>query len=256
MKRLTIGIVTALALLTAAGSAFAAIDTYSGGYSFSGKAGSKSSPAPLNFTQHFSLTAANPGSLTGILNKVTTSISGVKVDATGFPTCSAGHVNGWNKASYASVCPKGSLVASGSIKAQLGTSTQFSPQGLNCDPNLDVWNAGHDKLTFFFETTASAQCLGGQITTGQTPAFTASYKQSGSNLLVTIPVPNAVTHIGPYLASLSSETLKWRSTTSKGHRDITSTGCKGKRHFSYTFSATAPNQPAETKTIKGEAACG
>ena len=40
------------------------------------------------------------------------------------------------------MCPKGSLVASGSIKAQLGTSSQFTPQGLNCDPNLDVWNAG------------------------------------------------------------------------------------------------------------------
>jgi hypothetical protein len=255
LKRLTLGIVTALAMLIAAGSAFAAIDTYSGGYSFSGKAGSKSRPAPLNFTQHFTLKAANAGSLTGILNKVTTSISGVRVEATGFPTCSASHVNSWNKASYASVCPKGSLIASGSIKAQLGTASQFTPQGLNCDPNLDVWNAGGGKLTFFFETTASAQCLGGQITTGQTPAFTATYKQSGSNLLVTIPVPNAVTHIGPYLASLSSEYLKWHSTTFKGHRDITSIGCKGKRHFSYTFSATAPNQPAETKTIKGEAAC-
>src|SRR6202012_32355 len=101
LKRLTLGIVTALAMLIAAGSAFAAIDTYSGGYSFSGKAGSKSSPAPLNFTQHFSLKAANAGSLTGILNKVTTSISGVKVDATGFPTCSASHVNSWNKSRYA-----------------------------------------------------------------------------------------------------------------------------------------------------------
>ena len=256
MKRLTIGIVAALAMLVAAGSAIAAIDTYAGGYTFHGKAGSKSKPAPLNFNQHFTLTAANAGSLTGILNKVETSISGVKVDATGFPTCSASHVNSWNKSSYASVCPKGALIASGTIKAQLGTASNFTPQGLNCDPQLMVWNAGHGKLTFFFETTSKNQCLGGQITTGQTPAFTASYKQSGSNLLVTIPVPRAVTHIGPYLASLSSETLNWKSTTSKGHRDITSTGCHGKRHFSYTFSATAPNQPAETKTIKGEAACG
>ena len=132
----------------------------------------------------------------------------------------------------------------------------FTPQGLNCDPNLEVWNAGHRKLTFFFETTASHQCLGGQITTGQTPAFTASYRQKGDNLFVTIPVPDAVTHIGPYLASVSSESLNWRSTSSKGTRDITSVGCHGKRHFTYTFSATAPNQAAETKTIKGEAACG
>lgn len=255
MKRISI-VLVAVAMLVAAGSAFAAIDTYSGGYSFRGKAGSKSHPAPLNFTQHFKLTAVNSGSLTGILSKVTTKISDVKVDETGFPTCSAAHVNSWKKASYKAVCPKGALVASGAITAQLGTSTNFTPQGLNCDPNLDVWNAGHGKLTFFFETTATAQCLGGQITTGQTPAFTATIKQAGGSVVVTIPVPNAVTHIGPYLASLSSEKLNWRSTSAAGHHDITSTGCHGKRKFSYTFKASAPNQPTETKTITGSAACG
>jgi hypothetical protein len=256
LKRLTIGIVTALAMLLAAGSAIAAIDTYSGGYTFKGKPGSRSRPTALSFNQHFRLKAANPGSLTGIVSKVKTEISGVKVDARGFPTCSARHVNNWKKASYASVCNKRALVASGSITAQLGTATNFTPQGLNCDPVLYVWNAGRGKLTFFFETTKTHQCLGGQITTGQTPAFTARYRQKGNNLLVTIPVPRAVTHIGPYLASVSSEHLKWRSTTDNGHRDILSTGCHGKRHFSYTFSATAPNQPAETKTIRGAARCG
>jgi hypothetical protein len=256
LKRLTIGIVTALAMLIAAGSAIAAIDTYSGGYTFHGRAGSKSRPAPLSFNQHFALKAANPGSLTGIVSKVTTEISGMRVNTAGFATCSAAHVNSWKKSSYASVCPKSALVATGSIRAQLGTATNFTPQNLNCDPNLDVWNAGRGKLTFFFETTAKAQCLGGQITTGQTPAFTATIRQKGDNAIVTIPVPRAVTHIGPYLASVSYENLNWRSTVTKGHRDITSIGCKGKRHFSYTFAASAPNQPNETKTIRGMAACG
>jgi len=256
LKRLTIGIVAAVAMLLAAGTALAAIDTYSGGYSFRGHPGSKAHPAPLSFTQHFKLTAAQPNSLTGIVSKVTTEISGVRVDATGFPTCSATHVNNWKKASYASVCNKRALVASGWITAQLGTATNFTPQGLNCDPVLYVWNAGHRKLTFFFETTKTHQCLGGQITTGQTPAFTGTYRQKGSNLLVTIPVPRAVTHIGPYLASVSSEHLVWRSTMAKGHHDILSTGCHGKRHYSYTFSASAPNQPNETKTIRGAARCG
>src|SRR5579875_375163 len=199
-------------MLVAAGSAIAAIDTYTAGYTFHGKPGTRSKPAPLSFNQHFALKAANPGSLTGIVSSVTTEISGVKVDATGFPTCSASHVNSWHQASYAKVCPNGSLVASGSIKAQLGTATNFTPQGLNCDPNLDVWNAGKGKLTFFFETTAKAQCLGGQISTGQTPAFTATVRQKGNNAIVTIPEPRAVTHIGPYLASLSEESLNWRST--------------------------------------------
>jgi hypothetical protein len=256
LKRLTIGIITALALLLAAGTALAAVDTYSGGYSFRGHPGSRAHPAPLSFVQHFRLKAAQPGALTGIVSEVKTEISGVKVDLAGFPSCSAAHVNSWRKASYASVCNKRALVASGWVTAQLGTATNFTPQGLNCDPVLNVWNAGHGKLTFFFETTRTHQCLGGQITTGQTPAFTGTYRRKGNSVLVTIPVPRAVTHIGPYLASVSSEHLFWRSTMAKGLHDILSTGCRGKRHFSYTFSATAPNQPAETRTIRGSARCG
>jgi hypothetical protein len=256
LKRICIGIVAALATLIVAGPAFAAIATYSGGYSFSGKAGSKSQPAPLNFTQHFALASADAGQLPGVISEFTTELSGVQVDATGFPTCSATHINGWTNPSYASVCPKGALVATGTIKAQLGTAANFTPQGFDCDPSLNVWNAGKGKLTFFFETSTAHECLGGQIPTGETPAFTGTYKQSGDDLVITGPIPYHVTHIGPDLASVSSQYLKWRSTTSNGHRDITSIGCKGTRKFSYTFHVTAPNQPAETKTIKGEAPCG
>ena len=257
MKRLSIGLATVLAMLIAAGSAFAAIDTYSGGYSFKGKPGSKSKPAALSFNQHFALKSAQSGSLTGILTKVKTEISGVKVDAAGFPKCTSGKINSPSNSKFDKVCPKGALVATGSIKSQLGTASNWTPTGLSCDPVLDVWNAGPHKLSFFFRTTAKAQCLNGDITTGAVPAFTATYKQVGSKLLVTIPIPGDVTNPGkgPYYVAVSSETLNWHSTSSKGKHDITSTGCKGKRHFSYTFSARTPSGTKETKTIKGSAAC-
>jgi hypothetical protein len=258
LKRLSIGLVAVLAMLIAAGSAFAAIDTYSGGYGFKGKAGTKAKPAPLSFTQKFALTSAQAGSLTGILSNVKTEISGVKVDAAGFKTCTTSQINNPNNSKFDAICPKSALVASGSIKAQLGTAAQWAPTGLTCNPVLDVWNAGPGKLSFFFRTTASAQCLGGTITTGAVPAFTATYKQVGSNLLVNIPVPADVTNPGkgPYFVAVTSEYLTWHSTSnSKGTHDITSTGCKGHRHFSYTFSAHTPSGQSETKSIKGEASC-
>ncbi len=257
MKRLTIGIVTALAMLIAASSALAAIDTYAGGYGFHGKPGSMARPAPLNFTQHFKIKSAQPGSLTGILTHVKTEISGVKVNAAGFKKCTAAQIN--KSAKYDKVCAKGALVASGSIKAQLGTQANWTPSGLACNPVLNVWNAGPHKLAFFFRTTPKAQCLGGAIQTGAVPAFTATYKQAGKNLLVNIPIPSDVTNPGkgPYFVAVSSEFLKWHSSTNaKGVHDITSIGCKGKRHFSYTFSAKTPSGQHETKTIKGMAACG
>lgn len=256
MKRLTIGIVTALAMLIAAASAVAAIDTYSAGYGFHGKPGSKSKPAPLSFTQHFALKSAQPGSLTGILTNVKTEISGVKVNAAGFSKCTAKQIN--KSFRYDKVCSKGALVASGLIKAQLGTQQSWTPSGLACDPVLNVWNAGPHKLAFFFRTTAKAQCLGGAIQTGAVPAFTATYKQAGKNLIVNIPIPADVTNPGhgPYYVAVASESLKWHSTSHKGTHDIASTGCKGKRHFTYTFSAKTPSGQHETKTTKGMAACG
>jgi hypothetical protein len=246
LKRIVIGLIAAVAVLAAAGTALAAIDTYTAGYSFSGKPGTSKKPAPLSFIQHFSLHAVKSGSLTGVLNDIQTKIGGVALDPSGLPTCTAAKING---AQSDTGCKKSGLIASGSIMAQLGTAANFTPQGLNCDPTLHVWYAGKGKLTFFFVTTNTHQCLGGQIKTGATPAFTATYKKSGSNVVINIPIPNQVTHIGPYLASVSSEYLKWKSSA------IKSDGCKGKRHFSYKFEASAPGQASETKTVTGAQAC-
>jgi hypothetical protein len=258
LKRIAITATTVVVMLVAAGSAFAAVNNYTASYKFSGGKGTAAKPAALSFLQTIKVTSATPGSRTGILHQVQTTIQGAKVDVKGFPTCTAAKIN---SASNDTGCPKQALVATGSIQATLGAATDFTQPGAACDPELHVWNGGAGKLIFFFVDSASHQCLGGQLHTGQVPPWTASYKQSGKNLEVTIPIPNTVDYplgvTGGEVGSLSYQQLDWKSQSMHGVNDITSTGCTGaKRKYSFAFSASLPAQPVENKKTAGSASCG
>ena len=82
MKRFAIAAMVMVAMLVGAGSAFAAINNYTATYKFSGKPGTASKPAPISFSQDIQVTAATPGSRTGLLKTIQTSISGVNVNVT------------------------------------------------------------------------------------------------------------------------------------------------------------------------------
>ena len=256
MKRFAVAAMVMAAMLVGATSAFAAVNNYNATYKFKGKPGTASKPAPLSFQQNIKVTPATPGSRAGLLHTIKTTISNVKVDTKGFPTCTAKQIAG--ASNFDKVCNKKALVAHGGIAAQLGGS-DFTQPGQACNPHLDVWNSGKGKLTFFFVSDASGKhsCLGGQIHTGQVGPFPASYKQQGKNLSVTIPIPNFVDQPVPSLfGSLQGENLLWKSQTVKGKSDIVSTGCKGKRKFTWAFNASLPGSGPETKKYKGSAACG
>ena len=256
MKRFAIAAMVMAAMLVGAGSAFAAVNNYNATYKFMGGKGTAKKPAPLNFQQNIKVTPAVSGSRAGLLHTIKTTISGVSVNTKGFPTCTANAIT--NSSTFDKSCNKKALVAKGAISAVLGPS-DFTQPGQACNPHLDVWNAGKGKLTFFFvaDPSGAHSCLGGQIHTGQVAAWTASYKQQGKNLSVTIPIPNYVDQPVPTLfGSLESENLLWKSQTVKGVSDITSTSCSGKRNYTWSFNASLPSAGSETKTSKGSAACG
>jgi hypothetical protein len=260
VKRIAIAAVAALVMLVAAGTAFAAINTYQATYSFKGSKGSASKPAPLSFQQTISVAAVTAGDRTGILHQITTQISGVNFNTKGFPTCTVAQMEKTQPTSD-TACPKKALIATGSIKATLGPPASFAAtEGTPCDPLLQVWNGGKGKLIFFFVDTASHQCLGGQITTGAVPPWTASYKQAGSKLDVTIPIPNTVDYplgiSGNVVGSLSYNNLHWISQSMGSKYDITSTGCSGKRAYTFGFTASLPSAGTETKSLSGSTSCG
>ena len=258
MKRIVL-IATAAAMLIAAAAAFAAtapVNTYKATYKIKpGKAGSAKKPVKSSFTQKIQVTPGTPGDRAGVLLNIKTTIYGLKVDGKHFPTCPASKIT-----SSDTSCPKGALVASGSIKALLGPPTNPAASAAvgSCDPLLHVWNGGQGKLVFFFVDGASPHdCLNGGITTGSVPPYPATYKQSGKNLVVNVPIPKSVDYPSGLVGSLQSETLNWKGQSSKGHTSIASVACKkGKRPYSTAFTAAPITGGAkQTVTVKGSAAC-
>jgi hypothetical protein len=260
LRRFAIAVATVVMGLAAAGIADATtVNTYAASYSFSGGKGTASKPAKLSFKQTITVTPGTAGDRAGILHSITTKIDDVKVDVKGFPTCSASKINA---AQDDTGCPKQALVASGYINASLGSpSNPAASAGAACDPDLDVWNGGSGKLVFFFVEQGAHQCLGGALHTGQVGPWTGSYKQAGSNLDVTIPVPNTVDYPlglnGGQVGSLSKEYLDWKSQSMNGNYDIETLGCSGQRAYTFGFSATAlTGGAAQSASTSGKASCG
>jgi hypothetical protein len=260
LKRIAL-FATAVAMLIAASAASAAVpvNTYNTPYTFSPKSsGTAKKPVKATFKQVIQVTPGTPGDRAGVLSDIKTTVYGLKFDGKDFPTCPASMIKSSDTA-----CPKGALVASGSITAVLGSPTDPTAATGTvgpCTPLLHVWNGGQGKLVFFFVDTPAPphQCLGTEITTGSVGPYPGTYKQVGKNLVMDTPIPNSVDYPAGLVGSLGSETLTWKGQSSKGHISIASVACKGnKRPYSTAFTA-APIQTAtalQTVTVKGSAPC-
>jgi hypothetical protein len=242
-------------VLIAAASAFAdsGINSYTATLKFS----PNKAKTALGFTQQYVANGTN-GNRTAPLTDIKTVIYGMKSDGKDFPTCSVSKIA---TAGNDTGCPKGALVASGSVSAIIGPSNNQSssaPDQLPCNPLLDVWNAGQGKLVFFFVDKGSHTCAGGALTTGSVGPFPATVKTVGKNLVMDTPVPSFVSFpLAGVEASLTSETLNWKNLSSGTHHYGTSVACKGgKRPYSVTFTAeTGPGAAPSQTTVNAVQKC-
>ena len=260
MRRIVV-VATALAVLMAAASAFAAtggLNSYTATLKFSPN---KKSTA-IGFTQKF-VADGTGGNRTAPLTNIKTVIYGMKSDGKDFPTCSAAKIAA---AGDDTGCPKGALVGTGSITATLGPSSDQSmtaPGQLPCNPLLDVWNAGPGKVVYFFVDKGSHTCANGAIQTGGVAPFTGTTKTVGKNLVMNTPIPSYVSFpLAGVEGSLTSETLNWKNLSTKLKNGKTarygySVACKGgKRPYSVTFTAeTGPGGTPDTQTVTGTQKC-
>jgi hypothetical protein len=255
---------TALAVLCGAVSAYAAtggFNSYGAKYTFSpNKAGSSKAPIALRYLEK--LTAnGTAGNRTAPLTDIKTVVYGAVPNVKGFPTCTAAKIA---TAHSDTGCPKGALVATGSITAILGPESDQSasaPGLLPCNPLLHVWNSGGGKLTFFFvEQAPSHLCAGGAIATGAVPPFPGTIKTVGKNLVQNTPIPGYVSFpLNGVEGSLTGETLKWLNPTikvkGKTVNYVQSVGCKsGKRPFTVTYSASQ-NGVSQSGSATGTQKC-
>jgi hypothetical protein len=261
LRRIVIA-VTALVVLGTASAVYAAtsspINTYTAPIKFTpGKAGSAKKPVPTGFDLNITAKGTN-GNRTAVTLDFLTKIYGLRVDGKDFPTCSAVKIASLHSDT---ACPKGALVATGSIVAQLGAKSNFTLPGTNCAPDLHVWNGGQGKLTFFFVVVPPVHVCGG-LQTGSTPPYPATYKVQGKYLVTNVPIPAAVDFpVQGVAGSLTSEHLTWlkRTTKVKGKTvaAISSVACKrGKRPYSTAIKANLPTtNVTQTATVKGSAKC-
>jgi len=259
LKRIVL-IATAVAMLIAAAVAFAAtpINTYSAPFTFQpGTSGTASKPQNIAFKERINVTPGTSGNRSGILLNIKASLYGIKADGKDFPTCTIAKITA---AGTDAGCPKAAMVATGSIKALLGSPSNFSTaNAIACDPLLHVWNAGQGKLAFFFVDATSGvhQCAGGAIKTGSVGPYPATYKNVGKYLVVNVPIPRTVDYPAAGLVgSLQSEVLNWKGASANGHNAFSSVACQGsKRPYSTTFTAALPGQANQVVTASGSAPC-
>ena len=263
MRRIVV-IATALAVLIAAASAFAAggFNTYTASVKGSpNKAGSRKAPAAIRFTEKYVASGTN-GNRTAPLTNIHSKIYGLKNSGKGFPTCSLAKIQA---AKSDTVCPKGSLVATGFIKALLGpTNDQSSTTNqtvVPCDPLLHAYNGGPGKVVYFFVDQAPHHlCAGGAVPTGFVGPFQGTIKTVGKNLVINTPIPSYVSFpLSGTEGSLTNETLHWLKVTRKVHGKTVaytaSVGCKhGKRPYSHTFTAELNGQ-SQSETVSGSQKC-
>ena len=266
MRRIVV-VATAVAVLIAAASAIAAtggLNSYTAKLSFSpNKAGSGKAPSSLAYTEKY-VANGTGGNRTAPLTDITVKTYGLVTDGKDFPTCSANKIATAGPSDTG--CPKGALVATGSITATLGPAndpTTTAPGQLSCNPLLDAWNGGQGKVVFFFVVKGSHQCANGAIQTGGILPFVGTFKTAGKNLVLDTPIPSKVSFPLPgFEGSLTSETLNWKNLSKKlsngktAHYTV-STACKGgKRPYSVTFSAQPGSGAAsQSDSLSGTQKC-
>jgi hypothetical protein len=249
---------TAVAALVCAGVAYATLNTYTATLTFKGSAGTAAKPAPFGFTENLSAANATSGYRAAPLINITTTIGNAVANYKPFKTCTSKVIDAPPK--YNAACPKGSEIGSGAVTALLG-GPDLGTAGTACAPDLAVYNGGGGKIWFFFTVPSATAC--GGLTTGATPPYPGTLKKSGKNLVIDVPLPPFVStmvanHTGLY-GSLIKELLTFPATTtkSKGKKVsfLASTGCKGKRSYSVSYTATDSTGTTETDVVSGSAKC-
>jgi hypothetical protein len=262
--RRSIIIGTALAVLALAGSAFAAtaLNTYTATHPVSpNKAGSSKSPVAVSVGDIYTAHNATPGKRTAPLTDIKVQIYGLMSNGKYFPTCSLKKIG---NAKSDAVCPKGALVASGTVFALIGpVNNPSAALGAPCSLLLDAWNEGQGKVVFSFRTNATHVCLNGAIHTGSIGPFEAKSRVQGKAYTLDTPIPAYVSFpLKGLEGSIMTENLKWAKKTTKVKGKtvayLASVAClNGKRPYSTSFTAETAQSGGikQTTTLSSSTKC-
>jgi hypothetical protein len=149
LRKLRILAVAVLGLLAFATVAFAVQENE---YTVNGKvtptkAGTKKKPVPIGLNFGYTV-SEKTGKRPALIDKYKIHFAGLQVNSAVAKTCTAAKIDA---AQSASVCPKGSLIGTGDVENQSGSSTDENANTITCHLELSVFNSGKNKAALFLE---------------------------------------------------------------------------------------------------------
>jgi hypothetical protein len=224
--------ITVLAVLGLSAAVYAQTNQYS----LDGKVpsgGTKKKPKAGGFTFNFQI--KDPaGNVPAVVKTYKFVIGGSKVNtAVVKATCSAAKINA---AGSDDSCPRGAVVGTGSIRAEIGTAGQPWDGTTKCDLTLTAYNGGPNKVALFLDGTDTARCVA-----PISQAIDAKWTNTSAGAGLSFSVPEELRHqLGLDVAVVDVKSTWKKLTGQKAGKKIgyfETTGCKGKRVASVTFTA-------------------
>ena len=166
----------------------------------------------------------------------------IKIDGTGFPTCSADFIN----ANGDDNCPKNSKVGTGAATALLG------PNKDRLDFDVEVYAAGPKALTIYLQTNLFNIALPGTISGGVVGFDIPERVQQ--------PVPGLYAYVTTVTAALGKQKGVPASVRVRGKQRFfaSTTGCRNRRHTGSVEAFLAPNPdppPVESVKVSATSRC-
>lgn len=231
MRKMRLVAIMVLAVLGLSAVAYAQTNQYS----IDGKVpsgGSKSKPKPAGFTFNFAINDP-AGNVPTVVQTYKFNIAGAKVTTSAVKaTCAASKINA---AGSDDSCSSKAIVGTGSIRAEIGTSGQPWDGTTKCDLTLTAYNGGTNKVALYLDGTDTTKCVA-----PISQAIDAKWTSNASGASLTFSVPNELRHqLGLDVAVTQVKSTWKKLTTKKGSKTVgyfATTGCKGKRAASVTFT--------------------
>jgi hypothetical protein len=234
LRKLAIIAVSAIALIAVAIAQADTITVTSG----AGGGGTKTKPKANAPYFLFSVAGPRPGARPATPTKVIAIWTGEREAAAGFPVCTAAMIQ--SKESD-SVCPRGSLVGTGTLKAEIGPAGN-PDSNATCSKKISIYNGGRNRAVQFY-FGPGADCAG----VSYLPPVTMYWSSAGGKATLTLPVPENVSHPLPGVeGTITSETLKFKKLMSAGkkrHAYLSGIGCRSSRARSFTYTLFAHSYP-------------
>jgi hypothetical protein len=234
LRKLAIIAVSAIALIAVAIAQADTITVTSG----AGGGGTKAKPKPNAPYFSFTVAGPSPGARPATPTKVIAIWTGERENAAGFPVCTAAMIQ--SKQSN-SVCPHGSLVGAGTLKAEVGPAGNPNSNA-SCTKQVLVYNAGGNRAVQYL-FGPGADCAG----VGYLPPVSTYWSNAGGKATLTLPVPENVSHPLPGVeGTITSETIKFKRLVSAGnnrHAYLSGVGCGSSKVRSFTYILLARSYP-------------